>query len=124
MKLRLALYAIISVLLVSSCGLFSSRSPVVIRTQDTPRGGCKLSEIQGVLVADPTWGLALTVTPTGKPFGVVWPHGYSARRDEGRVSLLDATGTVVARERDLVEMAPGNEIDGVLYPCAPITVVH
>jgi hypothetical protein len=58
-----------------------------------------------VLVADPTWGLALAGTDaSGAPhrFGVVWSDVYSARRDRGAVMLLDASGNVVAREGDHV----------------------
>lgn len=66
---------------------------------------CEMLPARGVLVADPTWGLALMGTDaSGAPhrFGVVWPDVYSARRERGTVVLLEASGSVVAREGDPV----------------------
>ena len=82
--------------------------------------------IQGVLIGDPNWGLALRSTlntTVGKTYGVVWPPGYSARREQGVTLLVGSGGGVVAREGDALQMAPGNEEDGVVYPCEPITSV-
>jgi hypothetical protein len=40
--------------------------------------------------------------------GLLWPAGFSARRDaDGRVSILDSAGTVVLREGDRFEVGGG-----------------
>lgn len=105
-------------IVVAACALIDSGGPVAIQTEDAPRvGGCKLSELEAVLVGDPAWGLAVRSAWNGRTYGVVWPFGYSARREQGRARLLDASGAVVATEGDRVILGPGPRDDGVVYPC-------
>jgi hypothetical protein len=83
---------------------------------------CLLIPVQGVLVPDETWGLALQgVDGSGNPhrFGVVWPHGYSARREHGVISLIAANGDVVAREGERLVLDALRDRDP-LYPCRPV----
>ena len=79
---------------------------------------CELLPARGMLVSDPTWGLALIGTDaSGGPhrYGVVWPDVYSARREGGTVILLDESGNVVAREGDqVVLLSPRRD---PLYAC-------
>ena len=93
----------------------SSDGQVVIKT-DPNSAPCLLFRFGGVLVADPTYGLALQGT------GVIWPRGYSARRLAGKIEILDERGYVVAREGDNVIM--GNPPNNVVEPCIPIEVEH
>ena len=53
--------------------------------------------------------------------GVIWPVGYSARREGGKIVLLNPAGNIVAREGDLVSMGNPPE-NGIVHPCTPIEV--
>lgn len=90
-----------------------------LQTADEVGNGCQvLRAIEGVLKTDLVRGLGLE---NRRRFtGVVWPHGYSARRDaDGLVSLLDREGRVLAREGDTVAMGGSHRDDGVIYACDP-----
>lgn len=91
---------------------------VSLKTRSDPPtgGGCVLGAIGGVLRTDFTWGLA--VDADGTRLGVIWPFGYTARRDSDGVALIDRAGKRVAVEGDSIEMA-GTVQDGVLHPCDP-----
>lgn len=79
---------------------------------------CEMRPARGVLIADPNWGLALLGTDaSGDPrrYGVLWPDVYSARREAGKVVLLDESGNLVAQEGDhVVLLSPRRE---PLYAC-------
>jgi hypothetical protein len=51
---------------------------------------------------------------------VTWPKGYSATISDGRLTLLDSEGAVVARDGDVLTMGGGGvgTSDGSL-PCIP-----
>ena len=72
--------------------------PVPINT-GAPSDVCATAAVGGVLAFDSTYGLGFK---SGDRVGVVvWPHGYSARREQdGVVVLIDPSGRVVAREGD------------------------
>ena len=93
--------------------------PVAIKTESGKGGDgpCLLvGGVEGVLVAEPTWGLTMA------GIGVIWPHGYTARREQGKILLFDRTGNIAAREGDKVNM--GNPVmNGVTTPCTPIHVL-
>jgi hypothetical protein len=92
---------------------------VALRTEPRPLV-CPAARIGGTLVADPRFELGFA--GNGYEYGVVWPHGYSARREHGVVVLIDAAGDVVAREGDRM-VAGGTETDdGVGHPCFGIQV--
>ena len=74
----------------------------------------------GTLVADEGWGLALMMGD--QKVGVIWPYGFSAQREQGRVLLLDQNADVVAREGDMVSM--DNPVtNGQVTPCLPLEVL-
>lgn len=74
--------------------------------------------IIGVLVPEPAYGLGLR-NEAGRIVGVIWPFGYSARRDEAGTILFNRLGRPVAREGDNVQMAGWiDSRDGVVHPCA------
>lgn len=75
--------------------------------------------IIGVLAPEPTYGLGPS-NEAGQVVGVIWPFGYSARRDAEGTVLFDRLGRALAREGDRVRMAGWvDSRDGVAHPCAP-----
>ena len=117
----------LAVLLVTStaacAGTGPSESPVLspaatpgaiaLRTQEPQPAGtaiaCPAALIEGTLVRDDQSGVALR-DPQGQVRQVIWPNGYSAREDDGRLAVVDASGMVLAHEGDRV-MIGGGEID-------------
>jgi len=84
---------------------------------------CPEALIEGTLVADERWGMALAGTD-GLRRKVLWPHGYTARREAGGLVLYDAGGSVVAREGDVVAIGGGETgSDGPWLACGGISVV-
>jgi hypothetical protein len=72
--------------------------PVPINTA-APSNVCALAAVGGVLAFDTTYGLGFKSGESVRV--VVWPYGYSARREsDGVVVLIDPSGRVVAREGD------------------------
>jgi hypothetical protein len=90
-------------------------SVVVVPTQGpepagTP-GPCPSALIEGTLVADERWGSHLRDTD-GLTRKVLWPYGHVARPDGSRLALLDAVGSLVAYEGDLVRIGRGQSVVG------------
>jgi hypothetical protein len=93
---------------------------VAIQTS-APATICATARVSGILVADPTYGLAFM--RDGGARGVIWPNGYSARREkDGVVVLIDPSGHVVAREGDRVSSAGAFGEPDIALPCGEITV--
>ncbi len=108
-------------LLTAACS-GPSDGPVSIQTNAHLDRICPLIPMYGVLVADETWGLAFqSVDDSGNRhrFGVVWPHGYSARREHGVISLIAANSDLVAREGDRVVL-DANASSDPIYPCGGV----
>ena len=74
---------------------------------------------EGTLVREPRSGVGLRVDPD-LVYQVIWPYGYSARDDDGRLALLDATGKVVAHEGDRVAIGGGEREPGTWIGCGGI----
>jgi len=84
---------------------------------------CPEALIEGTLVADERWGMALAGTD-GLRRKVLWPHGYTARREAGGLVLYDVGGSVVAREGDVVSIGGGETgSDGPWLACGDITAM-
>jgi hypothetical protein len=121
--MRLAALAIAAQVIVGCTAVGSSGAcatagcPVPLRTQPTPHPdyACEASRIGGVLIGDDAYGLA--IMGDGGFKGVIWPNGYSARRDSDGIVLLDRSGKIVAREGDRVAMAGVETADHVQHPC-------
>jgi hypothetical protein len=112
---------IVVVMLAAACA--APVGPVALITQP-PTNVCLTARVGGVLVEDPTYGLAIS-SSDGHVGGTVWPNGFSAWRDEeGIVVLTSPGGQVVAREGDRIESAGHTEDDGTAYPCADIRTVE
>jgi len=115
---------LVCALLAFSCST-PGDGPVAIQTYKPSGATCLLLPVYGVLVTDPTFGLALMGTDDSgdaHKYGVVWPDGYSARREQGSVLLLDSHGSVVARDGDEVVIDANAEKEP-LYPCGDVEKV-
>lgn len=91
----------------AACGL--SDGPIAIRTQAQPNLICMQARVGGTLVADSTYGLAFQ--NPGYRNGIIWPYGYTARRQSGVILLIGPAGVVVAREGDRIVAAGGSATD-------------
>jgi hypothetical protein len=104
----------------------SSPAPIALRTQapeppGTPQA-CMAALITGTLVRDVPSGVAIRDTQ-GLVRQVVWPYGYAARDDGGRLVVLDAAGAVVAHEGDRVSIGGGETgTDGTWLGCGGTTI--
>jgi hypothetical protein len=94
--------------LLVACSSTAADGPVALRTRE-PNQICAAARVGGVLVADPTYGLAFG--NPGYVQGAIWPYGYSARRESGAVVLIDPSGHVIAREGDRIVAAGGSADD-------------
>lgn len=75
----------------------SSWTRVPIDTAGSPPGACLLMGATGTLSPNSISGIGIT-SPEGARREVRWPYAWSGWRDAGGVILLDAQGSVVARE--------------------------
>jgi hypothetical protein len=96
--------AVVLVVALAACGVIDG--PVAIRTRGQPDDTCLQARVGGTLVADSTFGLAFQ--NDGYRNGIVWPYGYSARRQSGVIVLVGPSGAVVAREGDRILAAGGS----------------
>ena len=77
---------------------------------------CRLGSVGGFLAADGRAGLGIRMGAEVLP--VIWPHGWSARRDLlGPLILVDRDGRDVAREGDQVALGGGFDRDDVFHAC-------
>lgn len=106
-------------LAVAVAGCAAPDGPVPLQTQPEALV-CLAARVSGVLVADATYGLAYK--NGGNVQGVVWPHGYSARRESGVVVLIDPTGRIVAREGDHIVSAGDYDTNDIARPCGDLEV--
>ncbi len=91
--------------LLAACG--PSDGPVAIQTLP-PGIVCNAARVGGTLVPDPSFGVGLQ--NGDRRDGAVWPNGYSARRVNGVIELLDPSGAVVARQGDHILAAGGGYV--------------
>lgn len=112
--------------LVASCGAAATPAIAVPTLALDPAGSpqaCPAALIEGTLRADEDWGVALE-TSEGAKVMVLWPHGYSATVDDTGLALIDGSGTVVAREGDVVQVGGGgSDAEGTWIGCGGVTVV-
>jgi hypothetical protein len=103
---------------VGGCG-HAADGPVLLQTHPV-LAVCPAARVGGVLVADPNYGLAFN--HGGDVQGVIWPQGYTARREYGVVVLIDPSDRTVAREGDQIVSAGSSGEDGVALPCGDLEV--
>ena len=113
---RITTIALVSLVAIACVG------PVAIQTNPTPETICEQARVGGYLAADARWGVGVRWEMNGEVHGVVWPYGYSARREAGGVVLLDRAGAVVAREGDRVVAGGSVGDDGTSHPCTHVHV--
>ena len=111
---RIAIIALVPLVAIACVG------PVSIRTNPTPETICEQARVGGYLAADARWGVGVRWEINGEVHGVVWPYGYSARREADGVVLLNRAGAVVAREGDRVVAGGSAGDDGVSHPCTDV----
>ena len=110
--------AVLFAALLAGCALFDG--PVAIQTRPRPDDMCLQARLGGTLVADATYGLALE--NPGYRMGVVWPFGFTARRESGVIVLLGPSGNVIAREGDRIQAGGGSAGDDAVGVCGTIQV--
>ena len=81
---------------------------------------CPTALATGVLTASGT-DLLLT-DDTGTPDDVVWPDGYSVRRDGDALVLVNRFGFVMAREGDRIDVGGGVMTDDRFHGCGDVVV--
>lgn len=112
-------------LLLAACEAGSSETPdpsASVAADATP-AACPAALIEGDLVSNEAWGLALRDT-AGMLRQVLLPDGFSVRGDPPPAVLLDEVGAVVATDGDHVEIEGGETgSDGAWNACGGITVV-
>jgi len=89
---------------------------VQLRTAPAAVPGCDDALGSGRLVVDSRSGLGLA-DGSGRITPILWPFGYTARRDPAGVTLVGHKGEVLAREGDFVQAAGGTGADGVFAVC-------
>lgn len=83
---------------------------------------CMAALRTGTLVRHPQTVVGLR--DDGGVIGVIWPFGYSARDDGGRLAVVDGSGKVLAHEGDLVSVGGGFAGDESTWTaCGGITAV-
>jgi hypothetical protein len=110
---RLALLFAVALL---GCG--SAGEPVSLLTSAAP---CYLDWTLGLLSVDPTYGTQVKDEggdPPGSVSVVMWPPGYTGRRDGAEVSVLDPNGAVVATTGHRYKIRGG--FSGPFPPAIPI----
>ena len=109
--------------LVAGCALIDG--PVAIRTRAQPNTVCMAARVGGILVADPTFGLAFKNSDDDLEYvnGAVWPYGFSARRENGVILLIGPGGQVVAHEGDRMQAAGGSVGDDAVNVDCDISVL-
>ena len=116
----------LTLVLVWGCAIVDPHPNVPLRTQAPPADGasqaCMAALAVGELVVHPASGVGLRDVD-GNVIEVVWPFGYSARLESGRITLMDERGTVVGREGDVVGLGGGEIGRSVWLACGGVAPV-
>jgi hypothetical protein len=105
------------ILSLVAAGTLAACTTIPLRTAAAPAAACDAALAVGTLTNNRPNGLALRTT-SGEVTLVLWPFGYSTRGFVGSMELVDQTGSAIAREGDVVQMAGGTNADGVFVACA------
>ena len=99
---------VLAVLVLAAAGVIAVRvatttagTPLTLATAPASTGDtiCPLARLVPVTVGHLDGRLVFR-TALGDELPLVWPHGYSARLVDGVGELLDANGSIVARDGD------------------------
>jgi hypothetical protein len=128
---RLATILVLTTSVVAACVAEERTSQplasvIALRTMEAPPPGtplpCPAAALEGQLVEDARWGLAIVERQSGRIREVIWPHGYAARLDASGLVLLDQRNQIVARAGERLRVG-GGELggDGPWLACGGIT---
>jgi hypothetical protein len=115
MNVRTISGVLLAAVILSGCS-------VQLRTATAAVDACDEALLTGRLVGSAASGLAIA-DADGKITEMLWPFGYSARRDVSGIALIDDKGRLVAREGEMVHMAGGLGANDVWGAC-PGTVAR
>src|SRR5262245_43966433 len=59
-------------------------------------------DLEGFLVDDPVWVIAIRRPPSVTPTLIFWPDGFGAIEDRGRLALVDGSHRVIAHVGDFI----------------------
>ena len=98
----------LGVLLAGGCGVTGEPVAIAIRT-DPYTPNCHTFATIGTLVPDEEAGTAIVEDHAagGRTVPVRWPEGFTARRVDGVIEVLDSHGRVIARTGQHAEFAGG-----------------
>ncbi len=119
---RQGLATLVATLIVACAALSPTGAPsdrIAVRTQPSLAVACPGARIEGMVVRERRSIVGLR-NDQDLILQVIWPYGYSARDDGGRLSVLDSTGTVVAREGDRIAIGGGEIEPGTWLGCGGI----
>ena len=108
---RALLPAVVALVLAACAG-----DRVALATQNEL--GCLVANTTGLLVPDPSAGTAIVSEDMAETTAqVVWPAGFTGRRNGDRVEVLDRGGHVVARTGERYELLGGYNDDNQWVAC-------
>lgn len=117
---------VVAGVLLGGCGLVGG-GLIPVPTQEPilpfEQQACPAALLQGMLVADPRWGMAVADRFEGRVKKVLWPYGWAARSEGGRRVLLNEARQVVGGEGDLIQFGGGEMPAGEWLACSDIRVV-
>jgi hypothetical protein len=93
-------FAIVLAFALLGCGGLAAGEPVEIAYRTDPFTPlCHLSWIDGILVPDAEAGVAILEAGSSgyQAVPVLWPEGFSARRVDGQIEVLNKDGQAIAR---------------------------
>jgi hypothetical protein len=93
----------------TAVGASPSAPKLVVRSADDHRVDLFAELAPGTLVVTPDNCIAIRQEQA--LIGIIWGHGWSAGRDDGRAVVYDANGAVVAREGDRIGLGGGGGDD-------------
>jgi hypothetical protein len=85
--------------------------------------GCPANFVDGELVFDAAAGSAI-IDAAGVRTPIRWPYGYTGRRRDAEVEILDDTGAVVARSGTRIRTGGGEPVPGTWFACPGPRVIR
>lgn len=120
-----AALALLGVVLVSNAGSAQGvGTPLKLATSTMPplpSGAgvmCPLAGLLPVRVERSGETLTFVSVSTEQPVSLSWPNGYTARLVNGVAELLTPTGTVLARQGDVLSDLGGGSVGDTFYVCS------
>jgi hypothetical protein len=96
---------------------------VVLLTARQGGVGCPANFVDGELVFDAAAGSAI-IDAAGIRKPITWPYGYTGRRRDAEVEILDRTGSMVARSGTRIRLPGGEIVPGTWFACPGPRVIR